>query len=150
MLVYAREMLDSVVFVLDGDGASVADDLEKRGSEKMQPVTTLLLPGREAPEAWAWKLLDEKAAQYSGFFGLTEDALRKEIVQLNAVFDSAASKPIEIVKNKVRTLAESMSKTTAELFRHLGKTEAASKNGGIYELVNEMKDMIGNWRTIKA
>ncbi len=79
--------LNDVVFVLDGDGQEVKQEMEKRAATHLQQVNVQKLPSDQIPEIWAWNLLEKSSGKYAPFFGCDASVLKKQMAQLDAVFD---------------------------------------------------------------
>ncbi len=141
--------LNDVVFVLDGDGKEVKQEMEKRAATNLQQVNVLKLPGDQIPEIWAWNLLEKSSGKYASFFGCDEAVLKKQMTQLDAVFDNAADKPANIAKHKLYDLVDKASKSTSELFREMGKREAESFSGDVHELATALEDAVRQWRALR-
>lgn len=139
--------LNDMVFVLDGDGQSVKHTIERRAGELNQIARVICLPGNDPPEVWAWNLMQKHPDRYAGFFGIDPAAFSIKLVALDNLYSNAADKPTAIAKNKLFTLVEENSRTLPALFRYLGKTEAESRSGPVFELVNELENIVRDWRT---
>ena len=136
--------------MLDGDGQSVKAALENRASRLSQSVQVLCLPGNQPPEVWAWTLLQQEPDRYAVFFGLDAAALVSKLRTLDDIYNNASDKPTAIAKNKLFTLVEECSKSLVTLFRHLAKTEAEQNSGSIFEILTQLEDAVGTWRTARA
>ena len=66
------------------------------------------------------------------------------------MFSGAADKPAAIVKNKVFTLANEISRTAPEVVRLVAREEAKAKSGDAFRLRGELQDMISRWRSSGA
>ena len=142
--------LETMVFVLDGDGQGVRQQLEARASTLNQPVRVICLPGADAPELWAWKTIQENTEKYAPFFGLVPEVLASRLMALDSLYGNAADRPTAIAKNKLFTLVEENSRTLPDLFRHLGKAEAESKAGLVDPVVSELENMVRDWRISRS
>lgn len=142
--------LHDMVFVLDGDGQSVKQMVERRAGELNQPARVICLPGNEPPEVWAWNLMQQHPDRYAAFFGIDPKAFTAKLAALDNLYSNAADKPTAIAKNKLFTLVEENSRSLPALFRHLGKTEAESRSGPVFELVNELENIVRDWRTAQS
>jgi hypothetical protein len=143
-------MLNDIVFVLDGDGRNIGPKLEARASEMGQPARILYLPTDDPPEIWAWKLLDSHPDRYSNFFGLTTEAFKQKIAEIERLYASATDKPSAIAKNQFGTLALETSHLVPEIFRHIGRIEAVAERGDVYDIVNKMNDIVSEWRAFAS
>ncbi|MCX7047694.1 MAG: ATP-binding protein [Candidatus Sumerlaeota bacterium] len=143
-----RKLAD-VVFVLDGDGRAVMDQLKRRASklDPPQPARVLCLPGAEPPEIWAWNLLHQQPERYADFFGLTAPALSTELRILDSVFSNAADKPANIAKHKLDTHCRKYSRLTPELFRLMARTEAEQHTSEVFELADQLDSIVRIWRS---
>jgi predicted ATPase len=143
-------MLNDIVFVLDGDGRNIGPKLEARASEMGQPARILYLPTDDPPEIWAWKLLGSHPDRYSNFFGLTTEAFKQKIAEIERLYASATDKPSAIAKNQFGTLALETSHLVPEIFRHIGRIEAVAERGDVYDIVNKMNDIVSEWRAFAS
>jgi predicted ATPase len=144
-----RKLAD-IVFVLDGDGESVRHQLEHRAAALGQPVRALCLPGGQAPEPWAWSLLQRESERYAEWFGLDGPGLRTRLKTLDDLYSNAADKPTAIAKNKLHSLVEETSRSTSEFFRYVAHKEADSQAGEVFELVTRLQDLVGDWRSARG
>jgi predicted ATPase len=139
--------LHDVVFVLDGDGRDVGLRLESRAEQLGQVARTLFMPGMDAPEVWCWEILSNKSDEYAVKFGIQVSDLRRRMQETDALYSNAADKPSNIVKAKLASLANFLSRETADIARIIGREEAASGMGAVQELVVGLKDAVLAWRS---
>lgn len=142
--------LDDVLFVLDGDGREVGRRLEARAMQLGQTGGVLYLPGSQPPEVWAWNLLKGNGACYGPLLGLTAEVLSRKLADFDDLFAGAADKPSAIAKGKLAALAEATARTTPDLMRLAGKTEAQNKTGEVFEVMNKLEDIIRQWRSSRG
>jgi predicted ATPase len=140
--------LDDVVFVLDGDGASLKPALESRARELSQAARILVLPGSAGPEQWIWERLQAAPERHAPGLGSTAAALQQRLADIDRVFESAADRPAAIAKNKLFTFASELSRTLPEVVRVVARTETAAKAGEAHRLRTELHDVIGRWRSL--
>lgn len=139
--------LPDVVFVLDGDGRALGPELEARAQKLGQAARVIYLPGTEPPEVWSWSLLYQKPEGYGPVLGLSVEALRTKLHEIDNLYAGAADKPSAIAKNKLSTLAEFLARTVPAMLREIGSKEASDKAGEADEVVNHLQDAINDWRT---
>jgi predicted ATPase len=141
-------LLNDMVFVLDGDGRAVGPRLEARAMEMGQPARIVYLPTNDPPEVWAWKILQDAPERYSDFFGLSAEGLKQKLVDISRLYAGATDKPSAIAKNQFGTLAQETSHTVAEIFRCVGRTEAATGKGEVFDIVSRISDIVSEWRAV--
>lgn len=142
--------LNDFVFVLDGDGRAVGAKLEARAAELGQVARVIYLPGEEPPEVWVWNLLKNATDRYAPVLGLTVQSLAEKLQGLEGLFAGAADKPAAIAKGKLSALADTTARSTPALVRLVAKTEAESRKGVVFELMNQLEDTIRQWRSSKT
>jgi predicted ATPase len=143
--------LDDFVFILDGDARSseLGAKMEARAKSMGQISRILYLPGNDSLEVWSWRVLKEKPDIYAPLLGLAPDHLKGQIKQVDNLYSSATDSASAISKNKFYTFAEQNAREVSEIIRLIGKTEAKKGEGGMYEFVNLLKDIIMDWRSLK-
>ncbi len=139
-------LIENFVFVLDGDqrGGNIAEQIRDAGGSQRIPV--LFLPGDHAPEFWVWKCLTTDMDSLAQPLGSDVNSLRKILNQLNALHDGASGAQSEIVKSKLRDLAQNLSQDTASLCRIVARHEAEKKDSDIQPLVEQLKQCVFDWR----
>lgn len=138
--------LRDVLFVLDGDGRDIGPTMQARAEKMGQNANVLFLPGNDAPEVWAWKIIETHAADYASELGFDEAALRSEMRRIEDIYANAADKPSAIAKNKLFALGQKVSRDTTEILRMIGCREV--KRGELARLYQELMDTISAWRSI--
>jgi predicted ATPase len=143
--------LDDVVFILDGDvrSSGLEAKMEARANQMGQSVKVLYLPGNDSPEVWSWRILQENPDSYAPLLGLTPENLKRQINSVDNLYANAADSPPAISKNKFFTFAEQNAREVDAIIRDIGKTEAGKKSGEIFEFVNQVQDIILDWRSLK-
>ena len=142
-----RKLAD-VIFVLDGDGRSIGVTMQARAEQLGQATRVLFLPGNEAPEIWVWNLLRQESARFASELGLSPDNFSVKLSEIENLYASAADKPSEIAKNKLYTLATETARTCPQIIRAVAKSEAERKSGEIFDLANQLRDAINDWRSL--
>lgn len=140
-----RKLADTL-FVLDGDGKTLVPLIEERAQRLGQAARVICLPGSNAPEAWIWRVLHERADRHAPELGLTAEMLRTRLGELDNLYAGAADTTVAISKNKLTTLAESLARTPPELMRQVARSEAALGTGEAHDVVNQLQDAINEWR----
>lgn len=79
---------------------------------------------------------------------MTPDNLKQKLDEIERLYASATDKPSAIAKNQFGTLALETSHSVTEIFRHLGRVEANSNRGEVYDIVNKMEDIVSEWRAL--
>ena len=137
---------ESFVFVLDGDKRG--DDLEERIRKNAGgAVPVLFLPGPAAPEIWVWDRLRDSDAEAAQELGIAAGDLSERSRHLDSVYDSASDRPGEIAKTKLRGLAETLNRSTADLCRIVARLEARRAESDIQPLVESLETAVLQWRT---
>ena len=136
--------LDSFIFVLDGDQRSgrAAERLQKEAGER--PV--LFLPGERAPELWVWDELGSRNQELSNALRVEPAALASQIARANTLYDASSGTPSEIAKSKLRSLADYLERTPAEVSRIVASAAADDPASAIQPLVEALKDAVSSWR----
>ena len=141
---------ESFVFVLDGDKrAGTLEERIRKNAGGAVPV--LFLPGPDAPEIWVWGRLrdsDAEAARELGReLGIATSDLSERSRHLDSVYDSASDRPGEIAKTKLRGLAETLNRSTADLCRIVARLEARRAESDVQPLVESLETAVLQWRT---
>lgn len=140
------QRLDSVLFVLDGDGADVAAVMRAEASKSGQAVQVILLPGT-APESWALERVEQAAEEFASGFGLTTESLRTQIREVKSLFASATDKPRNITHNMFEAFAAKLSRSPADVIRFVAAQEARAQRGAAFDAVNRLREAIQHWRS---
>ena len=137
--------IKSFVFVLDGDKrGSVAEERLRKHAEG---DSVFFLPGA-LPEAWVWQVLRQCSADAAKEMGLGKEELVTKLGQLDALYDAAAGRQAEILKTKLRQLAEAVGRTEPDIARVVGRLEAGKKQSDIQPLVEKLKGALLRWRGV--
>jgi predicted ATPase len=136
------KMLDSFVFVLDGDAQAVGPDMQKAGSRYGQDVQPLFLPGTLPPEAWIYAQLEQDAEGYGSRLGVP--GLPQLLADIRQTFENASDKATNIAKNQFTTLAETLQRTPEEIARAVGRFESQRKEMKVF--ADNLEQSIYNWR----
>ncbi|MHB8519719.1 MAG: AAA family ATPase [Limisphaerales bacterium] len=139
--------LNDVLFVLDGDGRDIGLQMEARATQLGQLARLVYLPGSVPPEAWVWDLFRGQTTRYAPLFGLTPATMSAKLAGFDSLYAAAADKPAAIAKNKMASFASDVARTSPEIMRLAGRTEAESKAGEVFDLVNRISDVISEWRS---
>lgn len=137
--------IENFVFVLDGDKRR--QDTEQRIRDRAgSQVPVFFLPGKDAPETWAWDVLRQLTADETAELGIDLDDLSERMSRLDSVYDAASDSAAQICKTKLRELAESLNRTAPEICRMLARREAGQKASDIQPLVEELESTLLQWR----
>ena len=133
------------VFVLDGDKRD--SDLEQTIRARAgTDVPVFFLPGNDAPEIWIWNVLRRDPAGGAAELGFDPGHLAERMNRLDAIYDTAADRPGEKAKAKLRELAEPHGWTVPEVGRVVARLEAARKESDVQPLVDGLKGTLLQWR----
>lgn len=99
---------------------------------------------------WVWALLQTATDRYAPLLGLTVQSLGEKLRELEGLFAGAANKPAAIAKGKLTSLADVSARTVPALVRLVAKGEAEAKKGEVFELMNQLEDVIRQWRSSRA
>lgn len=143
-------LLDNFVFVLDGDQQQSDVAQKIRESAKSNRVPILYLPGQHAPEIWIWRRLREASDVYAVELGIDSQSLAQEMRRLDALFADAADTESAIAKNKLHNLAEAQNRTGPEVCRLISRIEAADPASDLQPLLENLTDLLSQWRAESA
>lgn len=142
--------LSEFVFILDGDAYLSADAKMKEAAGKFNfTLQPLYLPGKTTPEAWAWQVLTENTAEYANKLGIDERQLVQIMQHQNQLYDNAADRPTNIIKNKYYTFCEKLKRDTNEIIRLLSREEVEKQTGDVKIFADELEMQIRNWQSRK-
>jgi hypothetical protein len=130
--------LDSFLFVLDGDAAILENHLKAVAQRFGANVQPLFLPGA-VPEEWAWAILKQYPEAYAAEMGLQLADLRRQLHDADQVFNNAADRPSNIVKNKYYSFCEKIKVPHLELMRKIAKKETERQTGDIKIFVDNIR-----------
>ena len=139
------DAIRNFVFVLSGDtrGTPTKARLDEAAG---CAVPALFLPGRGAPEEWAWERLGTAAAKAAAALGLDAADLTARMERLDSIYASAAGPHAEIDEMKLRGLADGTERTAAEICRVAAAIETGRKGGDIRPLAEELAAMLARRR----
>jgi len=130
------------IFVLDGDKrGSIA---ESKLRDQVDEDSVLFLPGG-APEVWLWEALRRLSPETLVKHGFGTE-LKKILVQLDTVYDSASDSPAQIAKTKLYELAEAIRWSTPEIARVIGRLETENLESEIQPLTERLETALLQWR----
>ena len=137
--------IENFVFVLDGDrrDSAVVDRVK---SEAGSAFPVLFLPGREAPECWAWERLSACVDDLAGPLGIAAADLRDLLRLQDQTYASATDKPGEIAKAKLRAIGDQTNRSAAGVCRHVAASETDKADSQIQPLVAGLRSAIEAWR----
>lgn len=124
-----------------------ARKLEARAAQLGQSAHAAYLPGDNPPEVWVWELLRRNPDRYGQILGMAAQALRAKLDEQENLFSGAVDKPAAIAEGKLNGVAEATAHTVAEVMRLVAGSESKLGTGEVFDLVNSIEDMIGNWRS---
>jgi predicted ATPase len=139
-------LLDSFIFVLDGDAVEEAEDLRAQARKQFQrDATVIVLPGKVSPEEWAWSRLTVwEEEQLGAVFDLESRALRREIQRIDQLFAGVSEKPGERAKGRIESLREFLNRDLRGLFRSIARNEA--DHGDLKEVTLALEEAVRSWR----
>lgn len=143
------KLLRDVVFVLDGDAATVKTRLETDAQRQGQLAQVLLLPGEGAPEGWAWERLQERPDHYAEKLGMTPGMFRQMLENIHATFAGAADTPANIAKGRMQALADQTARQTTDIMRAVGRSEAARDDGTLVDFITQFEQAVQGWRAAR-
>jgi len=130
------------IFVLDGDKrGSIA---ESKLRDQVDEDSVLFLPGG-APEVWLWEALRRLSPATLVKHGFGTE-LKKILVQLDTVYESASDSPAQIAKTKLYELAEAIRWSTPEIARVIGRLETENLESEIQPLTERLETALLQWR----
>jgi hypothetical protein len=137
------------IFILDGDAKDAGAKLKSIAENMGHYARILYLPKDTTPEVWAFEILEANYARYAKLLGVSEDFLRRKIIDANSIYSLATDTPSNIAKEKIYWMAQNIKRDTSEILRIIGQNEAQEKNVDIKELLNGLEEAINQWRLIK-
>lgn len=140
------KLLENFLFVLDGDARSLENSLRLTAQRYGRDLQPLFLPG-DVPERWAWGILREYAQAYASDFGLTEAALRQQLLRFDQTFDNSADRPTNIMKNKFHSFCEFLRRSETELMRGIARMEAQRQSPEMKIFMDELEMQLRNWQS---
>jgi len=141
------DMLDSFVFVLDGDqrDTNVEGKIRSEAGGWSGPV--FFLPSDDAPEIWIWNCLNRNQSALSKLLGEDLPALRDRMERQNASYDASSGTKAQIAKYKLKNFSESLGQITADVCRTVAREEARRDKSEIQPLINDLRDFLREWRS---
>ena len=137
--------IQNFVFVLDGDKRG--GDLERRIKYQAgRDVPVLFLPSRDAPETWVWERLRQNSYVEGLELGIAPAALTAQMNRLASVYNLASDRPTEIVKTKLRGLAEALGRNVPDICRAVARQESRDKKSDVQPLVEGLETAFHGWR----
>ena len=137
--------IQNFVFVLDGDKRG--GDLERRIKYQAgRDVPVLFLPSRDAPETWVWERLRQNSYVEGLELGIAPAALTAQMNRLDSVYNLASDRPTEIVKTKLRGLAEALGRNVPDICRAVARQESRDKKSDVQPLVEGLETAFHGWR----
>ncbi|MFN4253752.1 MAG: ATP-dependent nuclease [Saprospiraceae bacterium] len=142
------QLLDDFLFVLDGDAKNMENVLkltaEKEFGVAIQP---LFLPG-QVPEEWAWKILKDHTSEYASLFGIDTASLSNRLRRADDLFDSAADRPTDRIKNKYYSFCETeLKRSHTETMRLIVQNEVKKESGDIKVFLDAFEVEIRRWQS---
>ena len=140
--------VDNLVFVLDGDRRSA--NIEQRIREKAgSAVPVVFLPGDDVPEAWVWDTMQKNLGQTAGQLGIDAHTLSLRMSQTGSLFDLASDSASNIIKSKLRDLADALQREPVDVCRLVASREAGHSNSDIQPLVEAIENALLQWRDVR-
>ena len=134
--------IDNFVFVLDGDRRKT-DTAERIRGRAGSEVRVLFLPGALSPEAWVWRVLqsdvDGAAAEA---LGSNPGSLAARITRANSLYDAASDRPAQIMKAKLKDMADFLQRNPADICRVVARIESVRKNSDIQPLLEDLESAL--------
>jgi predicted ATPase len=144
-----NKLLDSFVFILDGDGRDLEEPLRKRADETFRKsISLLFLPEDEAPEEWIYKRIEENTNEYAEKLGLRGHVLASALRDQRIVYAAATDRPSNVSKNRFESVCTVINRTTRDIARLVARTEVEKGllASPIYRFKDQFKDAIERWR----
>lgn len=143
-------MENNFLFVLDGDAKDIAEKLRReKGMEESPSLPSVLtLPGNQSPETWIWEKLQKYSHDYAQLLSQNEDNFRAILSDKTQLYESATDTPSSIAKLRLESLGDAINCSVDEIARIVARCEAKQKRGEIDGFVNDLEDVIRQWRTV--
>jgi hypothetical protein len=67
--------------------------------------------------------------------------------QIDIIYSNAVDKPTAIVKHKLHQLLGESLRKPSDFFREVGKSEATTETGEMFDFVTKLNDAVRDWRS---
>ncbi len=138
--------IQNFIFFLDGDKRGSDIELKIRKSAGSY-VPVFFLPGRDAPEIWAWDRLRQCVDGCASKLGIDPGDLSRRISRLDSTYDSASDRPSSIAKTKLRGLSEILGRNAPDICRVIARLEVDRKESAVQSLIEGLQDALQQWRS---
>jgi len=139
--------LDGFLFVLDGDGKNLENQVRDAAVQSGQSIRLFFLPGEDGPEQWVWDRLVARTPVFAEKLGIQPGTLKMELDQLQQSFSASTDKKSEIAKQRLQVLVEGMGRDITAVCREVSRFEATSPDGALIEFRDQLHDAIRDWRS---
>lgn len=139
--------LDSFLFILDGDGRGLENQVREAANQSGQSIRLFFLPGQDGPEQWVWERLQEKSDLFAERLGIAAETLRSELRALAQSFAASTDKKPEVAKQRLQVLVEGMGRELTAVCREVSRHEASADDGTLIEFRDMLHDAIRDWRS---
>jgi predicted ATPase len=143
-------LLESLLFVLDGDARDVEAAIRDAARQEGQPSSLLFLPGDASPEAWVWARLKAGVTPYADQFGVDPTTLSRELDQIEHAYAGAADKPANIAKNRLATLVDRLARSVPEVCRLVARRELEAGVRDVVAFAAEVEAAVETWRKLRS
>ena len=137
--------LSDFVLVLDGDARDKETALKNAAAEYGTPVQPLFLPGKEPPEAWIWRVLDEQRDYYAESLGITALDMEQRMRQIEQLVAGKVQQQ-STYKVAVEALSDELNRTVSDIARSVGQHEAQRPHGEVAAFITQLEEQITTWR----
>ena len=137
--------IDNFVFILDGDQRDSGID-ERIHARAGREVPALFLPGRDAPEVWVWRRLQQATEAMAAGLSIDPAELANQLRRLDAVYDTASDRPAEIAKSKLRNLGEVLHRDEADICRVVARLESNRPESDLQPFAEGLETALMRWR----
>ena len=100
---------------------------------------------------WAWGAIDTHQSDYAPRLGFADaEGLREEMARIHMTYEGAADTESNKAKGRVGALAQATGRDVPTLMRLVGGTEAARGTGELAATVQDLRDAVSAWRTMRG
>ena len=138
--------IDNFVFILDGDQRDSGID-ERIHARAGREVPALFLPGRDAPEVWVWRRLQQATEAMAAGLSVDPTELATQLRRLDAVYETASDRPAEIAKSKLRSLGEVLHRDEAGICRVVARLESDRPESDLQPFAEGLETALMRWRS---
>jgi len=143
------KLLDSFIFVLDGDARDLEQKLIARAENFGSAIHPLFMPGKDIPETWVWEIISNDPKKYAEEIGIDAKEFTTMIHLQNQLYNNASDKSTNISKNKFYSFCEQLKRSNSDVMRKVARREAETGNGDIKVFCSFFENELIRWQSRK-